>query len=233
MNLRVEHPEKVPVEYDSLIHRFTHDLRACLRAIATLPDWIREDLDEAGLNLPKDVLRHLDMIEKQAARADHLLGDTRAFYDAILGGRPRAAIDPKEAIDHAIRALDWPERIGVTSQAQSSQLSLPEGYLEQVLELLLRNTIVHSRGTSVEVQVLYDQTSDFIDVIDDGPGIGDSYAERIFEPLVTLQPRDLVEGSGMGLAIARKLAEAWGGSVALIPNHTDRGAHFRISLPSA
>jgi signal transduction histidine kinase len=70
-----------------------------------------------------------------------------------------------------------------------------------------------------------------ISVSDDGPGVPPDIRERIFDPFVT----DKEQGAGLGLAIVRKVAEAHGGRVLLVPDQeTDggRGAEFRIYFVS-
>jgi signal transduction histidine kinase len=64
-------------------------------------------------------------------------------------------------------------------------------------------------------------------VADDGPGVPPGIAGALFDPLVTHRPG----GSGLGLALARRIAEAHGGSIAHLP--TASGATFRIELPGA
>ena len=64
-----------------------------------------------------------------------------------------------------------------------------------------------------------------IDVIDDGPGVKEEIAQTLFDPLVTARPG----GTGLGLALARRIAAAHGGSIALVPSAS--GATFRIDLP--
>jgi signal transduction histidine kinase len=69
-----------------------------------------------------------------------------------------------------------------------------------------------------------------LSVKDDGPGIAPEYHERVFRLFHTLRPRDEVEGSGMGLAIVKKLVEAHGGEIRL---HSDvgQGANFQFTWP--
>jgi signal transduction histidine kinase len=65
-----------------------------------------------------------------------------------------------------------------------------------------------------------------IDVADDGPGVPPEIAETLFEPLVTRT----AGGTGLGLALARRIVDAHGGQIALIPSTA--GATFRIELPA-
>lgn len=65
-------------------------------------------------------------------------------------------------------------------------------------------------------------------VTDDGPGIAPEVAATLFEPLVT----HTTGGTGLGLALARRIADAHGGSVALAPDAAGAGASFRVELPA-
>jgi signal transduction histidine kinase len=67
-------------------------------------------------------------------------------------------------------------------------------------------------------------------VCDDGPGIAPEYHERIFELFQTLQPRDQLEASGMGLAIVKKTVESAGGQIG-IQSHEGEGTCFMFTWP--
>jgi signal transduction histidine kinase len=69
-------------------------------------------------------------------------------------------------------------------------------------------------------------------VEDDGPGIPEALQERVFRMFETLQPRDAVEGSGMGLAMIRKTARLYGSDVAVrSPARDGRGCAFAFTWP--
>ena len=68
------------------------------------------------------------------------------------------------------------------------------------------------------------------DVCDDGPGIAPEYHERIFELFQTLQPRDQLEASGMGLAIVKKTVESAGGHVS-VQSAEGKGTCFTFTWP--
>ena len=71
-----------------------------------------------------------------------------------------------------------------------------------------------------------------ISVKDDGPGVPVHYQNRIFEPFETLKPKDVIEGSGMGLAIITKIINQMGGTITLkSPVSGDRGSEFLVSWP--
>jgi signal transduction histidine kinase len=67
--------------------------------------------------------------------------------------------------------------------------------------------------------------------MDDGPGIDSQFHQRIFIMFQTLKPRDEVEGSGMGLALVKKIVEQYGGTVKVESN--GRGCCFKFTWPTS
>jgi signal transduction histidine kinase len=67
-------------------------------------------------------------------------------------------------------------------------------------------------------------------IIDNGPGIEPRFHQRIFEMFQTLQPRDQLEGSGIGLALVKKLIESRGGTIEVLSD-LGEGANFRFTWP--
>lgn len=72
-----------------------------------------------------------------------------------------------------------------------------------------------------------------LDITDEGPGVAEEDADRVFEPFFrgSRQPEDAAKGTGIGLSIVQEYIQAHGGRISLIPSA--RGAHFRIELPYA
>jgi two-component system sensor histidine kinase FlrB len=68
-----------------------------------------------------------------------------------------------------------------------------------------------------------------IAIIDNGPGVPAELAEKIFEPFFTTR----AQGSGLGLALVRQLAELNNGKIELIRSEGESGAYFRLTLPAA
>ena len=105
--------------------------------------------------------------------------------------------------------------------------------LATVLRNLISNAIKHHHRLEGQVQVAVQDLGDWLEfqVSDDGPGIASEFHDRIFQLFQTLKPRDQVEGSGMGLAIVKKLVEARGGMITL-ESRVGQGATFRFTWPT-
>ncbi|WP_288391865.1 ATP-binding protein [uncultured Herbaspirillum sp.] len=101
----------------------------------------------------------------------------------------------------------------------------------------MSNAVKHHdrpQGTiTVAVRRLADDLAEFT-VADDGPGIDPTFHQRVFQMFQTLRPRDEVEGSGIGLALVKKLVENAGGKISLLSNAPiQRGCTFMFTWPIA
>src|SRR5690606_37608686 len=88
--------------------------------------------------------------------------------------------------------------------------------LETVFRNLIGNAIKHHhRPSEGNVEITVADRQEFVEftIKDDGPGIEPVFHQRIFEMFQTLQPRDQVEGSGVGLAIVKRIIESRGGTI--------------------
>ncbi len=206
----------------------SHDLRAPLRAIESLSLWLEEDL--AGI-LPAESAEHLWLLRERTKRMEALL-DSLLEYSRI--GRKKAEVvlvDTAALVKNIIDSLDISGRFAVT-MTDLPCFSTARGPLNQVLSNLIGNVAKHhdlAKGCITVAAVQSDNLIEF-SVIDDGPGIPEQYREKVFGMFQTLKPRDEVEGSGMGLALVRKIVEYNGGSVT-IHAAEPRGAEVRFSWP--
>jgi signal transduction histidine kinase len=106
--------------------------------------------------------------------------------------------------------------------------------LEQVLRNLINNAIKHHDKQSGEVILCVKRAGDFVEFVvrDDGPGILPQFHDRIFHLFQTLKRRDEVEGSGMGLALVKKLVEQQNGCITVHSHGNGTGAEFRFRWPA-
>jgi len=180
----------------------THELKSPLSAIRGAAELLdTSDLAEA------DRSRLLGNITTATERMEHLLADQRAFAQAHepLGDGNCQLSDI---------AADMPH----TKVSTDGTVALPADMLKIVLGHLHRNAMEH--GAS---QLFLEIAGDSLIVADDGPGVSDGNRDRIFDPFFTTK-RDS-GGTGMGLAIVRRMLEAHGASIDLVDGP---GAQFEI-----
>lgn len=208
-----------------------HDLKSPLRAIDGISAWIAEDLEDRLEDGTRD---HLHALRKRVQRMGALLDDILEYSNLENGSGRRGdtVVDGATLIDSVTSLLYIPEGFTVTSTGRWHSVRAPLLPVQRVLCNLVNNAIKHHDGKSGSVEVGVDEQNGcyVFTVKDDGPGIASKYHGLIFEMFKTLRPRDRVEGSGMGLAIAKKIVELNGGELT-VDSEPGRGAVFRFSWP--
>lgn len=206
----------------------SHDLKAPLRAIEVLVEWLREDL--AGYD-KEEVQENLVLLGQRALRLNRLLDDLLAYSRAGRRGEDPEAVDTRQLVLGIAALLAPPPGMRVEADASLPLLLTWRAPLEQVLRNLINNAIKHHPPgdglVRVSAEVQRDQV--LFAVEDDGAGIPPEFAEKVFQMFQTLKPRDEVEGSGMGLAIVKRLVELHGGRVWFHPGRGGRGAVFKFT----
>jgi PAS domain S-box-containing protein len=216
-------------ELDRFAYVASHDLKAPLRAIDNLSKWIEADV---GPILPATSREHLVKLRGRVQRMERLLEDLLAFSRA---GRVQHAAERVETIALVQNVFDLlapPQEFRLIVDDNLPQLMTQRVPLETVLRNLMGNAIKHHDRPAGVIRVQARETGELVEfcVADDGPGIDPVYHERIFDLFQTLQPRDQVEGSGMGLAIVKKTVESMGGTIR-VDSAPGQGAQFRFTWP--
>jgi len=217
-------------ELDQFAYVASHDLKAPLRSIALLSSWIQED---AAQLLPPPSKVHFKKLQQRVERMETLLNDLLAYSRAGRQRHKPESVDSAALIGQIVDLLGFPASFTV-----SVRQPMPVLYTEQVaLEMVLRNLIGnsfkhHHRPEEGHVWVAAHEETEWIEfsIGDDGPGIEPQFHERIFGIFQTLRPRDEVEGSGIGLALVKRLVEMRGGAIQ-VESALGQGATFRFSWP--
>jgi PAS domain S-box-containing protein len=205
----------------------SHDLKAPLRAIELLVQWIVEGLDGYDKN---NVQENLTLLGKRTQRLNRLLDDLLAYSRAGRKVGSHRLIDTHALVLDVAQLLNPPPGIAISIEGRLPAFATYRAPLEQVLRNLVGNAIKHHPGPEGRVVVSCKEDGDFyvFAVADDGEGIPAQYADRVFEMFQTLKPRDQVEGSGMGLAIVNRIVVWQGGRVWFEPAPGGRGTAFKF-----
>ena len=217
-------------ELDGFVYTASHDLRAPLTGISSIVQWILED-DRA---LAAESRERLGLIQGRIERMKQLLTDIRDYARSDRDPLPTGVPVSAAALIANLAALAHvPPGFSIHADSSLEQVQVQRVPLEQVLHNLISNAIKHHDRPAGTVTVSVEQTARWLrfSVIDDGPGIPEEYRESIFEMFKTLKPRDAVEGSGMGLALVRKIVGRVGGRCGVDSTGEQRGAHFWFEWP--
>ncbi|MGA2565126.1 MAG: ATP-binding protein, partial [Steroidobacteraceae bacterium] len=181
----------------------SHDLKTPLSGIKSAALWLEEDLHD----LSDGSRKLLELMRSRINRMERLLDDLLTY--SRVGRTETAASETKLADIFAsiIEVLNPPAHIQVRVEGEPLVIVTASAQLEQVLRNLINNAIKHHDKQNGEVVLSGKRVGDFVEfaVRDDGPGILPQFHEKIFQLFQTLKRRDEVEGSGMGLAIVKKL----------------------------
>jgi len=210
----------------------SHDLRAPLSGIDSAAKWLTQDLHEG---LSDESKKLLGLMRNRINRMEKLLDDLLAYSRA---GRVDTAINQTNVSDmfeNIVAILSPPAHIRVRVEGLLPVIVTASAQLEQVLRNLINNAIKHHDKGSGEVVLSAKRVGDLIEfkVRDDGPGILPQFHERIFVLFQTLKRRDEVEGSGMGLALVKKLVEQQNCSISVHSQGNGTGTEFSFQWPTS
>ena len=221
--------ETVNEELTNFAYVVSHDLKAPLRAIGSLADWIATDYTD---RLDAEGQEHLRLLKSRVRRMDSLI-DGILEYSRVGRVRERAErVDLNALLRDTIDLLAPPAHLRIVIEDTLPTVTLEPTRLRQVFQNLLSNAIKFSDKPEGRIRVgcRADDGTWHFSVADNGPGIDPRHHERIFQLFQTLAPRDRVESTGVGLALVKKIVEMYGGRVWLdsIPGH---GSTFHFTLP--
>jgi two-component system, chemotaxis family, CheB/CheR fusion protein len=217
-------------ELDQFAYVASHDLKAPLRAIANLANWIIEDAQGV---LPVSSKGHLDKLLGRALRMEKLLDDLLAYSRVGRRLHKPEWVDTSDLVRGIQQFLVLPVGFTFETDLPVSKLYTERVPLETVLRNLVANAIKHhDRPQEGVVRVTTEDRGDWVmfSVADNGPGIAPRHHERIFQIFQSLKSHDQVEGSGMGLAIVKKTVENQGGTIE-VESDIGQGTTFRFTWP--
>jgi PAS domain S-box-containing protein len=205
----------------------SHDLKAPLRAIELLVQWIAEGLDGYDVN---NVQENLGLLSKRTQRLNRLLDDLLAYSRAGRKVGAHRVTDAHALVLDVAQLVNPPPTISISIEGQLPTFTTHPAPLEQVLRNLIGNAVKHHPRPHGRVVVYCEDEGEHyvFAVEDDGEGIPEEYADRVFEMFQTLKSRDQVEGSGMGLAIVSRIVQWQGGRVWFEPAPGGQGTVFKF-----
>ena len=215
-------------ELEKFAYVASHDLKAPLRAIDNLSQWIEEDLADA---LTGESRENMGLLRGRVHRLESLLDDLLAYSRAGRKGTECVHVCIKDLVEGIVSELDIPPGLAINVTADVPECETPRGPLEQIFRNLIGNAVKHHDRAEGTISVCVEDVGAHyeISVSDDGPGIPPDLQEKAFEMFQTLRPRDEVEGSGIGLAVVRKLVEWQGGRITIDSPADQRGTTFRFA----
>lgn len=219
-------------EMDEIVYRISHDLRSSVRALQELPSWISEDLEKAAVALPKPTVRHLELMASHAGRLDLMLTGLLE-YSRIGRMQPIAPLRPRDVLDGVLDDLGLPEGVRLTAELDRGKVQMGVADLQRVFAILITNAVRFHPTKAPRIEITGGPASAHlwrIEVTDNGPGIPGDKRDFVQRPMTKLVSRDVDPGAGMGLAILRKIAWSYGGSVEILTPRSGKGTTVAVTL---
>jgi PAS domain S-box-containing protein len=216
-------------ELDQFAYVASHDLKAPLRGIGSLAEWIEEDLGPA---LTDDARTKMGLLRRRVQRMEALIQGILDFSRVGRTAGKREEIAVRKLLTDVVDLVSPQPPQAIVIGPDMPVLLSERIALQQVFLNLITNSLKHAGRPDARVEVTVRDAGERWEfrVADNGPGIAPEFHERVWGIFQTLQARDKVESTGIGLAIVKKVVEARGGR-AWVESTEGEGATFCFTWP--
>ena len=216
-------------DLDQFAYVASHDLKAPLRGIANLSQWIEEEI---GTGINDQAKEYLTLLRGRIHRMEGLIEGILSYSRAGRAKTGAEDVNVAELLEDIIELASPAEGAEVKVVGDMPTLHTERLPLQQVFLNLITNGLKYAGGEAARITISGTDAGDFyqFSVADNGPGIAPEFHEKIWGIFQTLNPRDKVEGTGIGLALVRKIVDNKGGR-AWVESEPGSGATFHFTWP--
>ncbi|MHB8859158.1 MAG: sensor histidine kinase [Thermoleophilia bacterium] len=227
----LEELERSNAELQQFAYVASHDLQEPLRVITSYVQLISrryaELVDDEGREF-------IDFIVSGTKRMHDLINDLLAYSRAGGRSKPPVALDSNDALNQALANLEVSikEKGAVINRGMLPEVVGDENQLAQLFQNLIGNAIKYSGDKEPRIDIGADGSDDFwrFSVSDDGIGFDPKYAEKIFVIFQKLHGHERYAGTGIGLAISKRIVEKHGGRI-WVESEPGKGSTFYFTIP--
>ncbi len=216
-------------ELNQFSYVVSHDLKAPLRAIFKLSEWLEEDLGENLMGEPK---KHLQTLRSRVFRMEGLINGLLEYSKIGKQNFHLEKTDTRQMITEIIDLLNPPPCTQIMVAPNLPLFKTKKLLLNQVFNNLISNAVKYNDKNTPVITIAVQESDEFYEftVADNGMGIEPQYHEKVFTIFQTLAARDKVESTGVGLSIAKKCVEDVGGTIR-VESEIGKGSRFVFKWP--
>lgn len=211
-----------------------HDLRAPIRSVGLWVEMMEQSIPKPCSG---DVSRAVEFLKLNSSKSSELIDDLLEIAKIAPKNSKPHLVDLKRLTQQLLLPF---ESVNEARRIITSVSDLPNifGSLtqwESVLGNLIRNALMYQNKNKIpEVRIWSEEDEEYyyVFVQDNGVGIAPQYQSKIFEMFERLHTDIEFPGTGIGLALCKKIVEGWGGKISL-ESEQGKGSTFRVSYPKA
>ncbi len=221
--------EKSNKELDQFAYVVSHDLKAPLRAISNLAQWIEEDNED---KIDEDSRNNLNLMRARVLRMEGLINGMLEFSRIGRVEEDVQEVNVQQLLGDVVDSMPVPEGFSISIADNMPAVPANKVRLSQVFANLISNAIKYRREEGGEADVSVTDMGKFyqFNVHDNGPGIAPADHGKVFEIFKTLNARDKVESTGVGLTLVKRIVEENGGEI-ILESEEGEGACFSFTWP--
>ncbi|WP_062544870.1 sensor histidine kinase [Rufibacter tibetensis] len=224
------HLTKMNKELDQFAYVVSHDLKAPLRAINNLAEWIAEDL----VTKDDDIINNLTILRGRVQRMENLINGILDYSRVGRQSLSQSTFSTQDLLKETLENLAPPATFTVTTPAPLPTITGERTLFYQIFSNLLSNAFKYHHRQEGKIEVRAKELPNFFqfEIKDDGPGIPKEYQDKVFAMFQTMEARDVKESTGVGLSIVKKIVEEKGGKI-WIESEKGKGTTFLFTWPKA
>jgi signal transduction histidine kinase len=231
LNLKAKELARSNSELEQFAYVASHDLREPLRMVRSFCAILDE---RYSTSLPTAAREYLSFAVDGAKRMQQMVDDILLLSRVGTGQYIIAPCSLEEICDNVIETLKHSidEKKIQISKVNLAEIHADRDRIEQVLLNLIGNAAKFSRNENAEIRITCEDQKDgwIVRVIDNGIGIDSKHFDRIFLMFQRLHPNNVYPGSGVGLALCKKIILQHGGTIG-VHSVPDQGSEFWFTLP--
>ncbi len=225
----LEQLKKANDELKSFAYIASHDLKAPLRGVKVLADWLCDDYAD---KLGTDGKEHVELLVSRVNRMQNLINGILQYSGIGRIDEHINEIDIGQVIADVIDSISPPDNIKIIVDKQMPVIIYEKTRIIQVFQNLISNAVKYMDKEEGIIRIDFNENEEFwqFSINDNGPGIKQEYFEKIFQMFQTLLPRDQFESTGVGLPVVKKIVELYGGRI-WVESQVGKGSSFLFTIP--